>query len=436
MNANHEAQSRVVRMSVEEARRVRWLRNRLKPLGELLDEGYLDTYRLEWAAAKAYDPRLKEAARVLLEWQKEAQGKGTEDRTPATSPALQLGIRLEDARSTPWPFPPFKGQYMGTLTDSRQLSLKDLVYAAENAWDERVQQAAIALLLVRLEQQLREPPTPAGPLRVVSPRRSYAEQRQLSLAFLEGAIGGGCLAMALAYIVMVVLRQREATRPAFVLADALASPEGVLGIVLAVLLVGAILCAVLLLPRRFFRKLDQRIEGYRLGREGEDRVVEKARRALDGDWVLFRNVVIPGRRRSDLDIVLVGPCGLWAVEVKALRGEYRNCGDTWERRVGQQWRPMVKSPSRQARDNAIALAEFLRADAITTYVSAAIAWGTAESQLHVENPVVAVWSLDRLEDELANLRNGRRLDALSQRRIVDKLSKLNGADPAHAEAAL
>ena len=37
-------------MSLEEARSVMWLRNNHRPLGELLDEGFLDQRRLEWAA--------------------------------------------------------------------------------------------------------------------------------------------------------------------------------------------------------------------------------------------------------------------------------------------------------------------------------------------------------------------------------------------------
>ena len=46
------------RMSVHVARQVMWLRSRPKLLGDLLDEGYLNTARLEWAARKAFDPRL------------------------------------------------------------------------------------------------------------------------------------------------------------------------------------------------------------------------------------------------------------------------------------------------------------------------------------------------------------------------------------------
>ena len=59
-------------MGLAEAREVMWLRSNQWPLGELLDEGYLNLARLQWAAAKAYDPNLKEAARVLLESQERA----------------------------------------------------------------------------------------------------------------------------------------------------------------------------------------------------------------------------------------------------------------------------------------------------------------------------------------------------------------------------
>ena len=54
-------------LSLEAARKVMWLRTNHRPLGELLDEGYLNQSRLERAAAKAYDPKLKQAAVVLLD---------------------------------------------------------------------------------------------------------------------------------------------------------------------------------------------------------------------------------------------------------------------------------------------------------------------------------------------------------------------------------
>lgn len=430
MNAMPDAPVPAARMSVDEARRVHWLRNRPMPLGELLDEGYLDTYRLEWAAKKAYDPRIKQAARVVLDWQaaqRQVDAAARIVRTEAkgiAKPAVAVGVSLEDARAVPWPFGPLRGQPMGKLSETRQLSLKDLAFAVESAWDERVKQAAIALLLIRLEQTLQEPAPPRGIMRVVAAGRSYAERRQLSLAFAEGVIGGGVLALALGYLVTSAIGRPGSPRPAFNLTAALASAEGVIGVTLALIFVAGLLWLGLFVPRRLFKKLDGEIEAYRLGNEGEDRVVEKARLALDGDWVLFRNVMLPRRGRSDVDVVLVGPSGVWAIEVKALHGEYRNSGETWEFRSGGRWNQLRKSPSRQARRNAIALAEFLRADGINAYVTAVVAWVSQGSNVAIDNPSVAVWTIDRVEDELANLRNGRRLDATSHERIVDKLTRL------------
>jgi len=52
-------------MALQEARAVLWLRNYPKPLGQLVDQGYLDRQRLAWAALQACDPKLKSAARPL-----------------------------------------------------------------------------------------------------------------------------------------------------------------------------------------------------------------------------------------------------------------------------------------------------------------------------------------------------------------------------------
>ncbi len=47
--------------------------------------------------------------------------------------------------------------------------------------------------------------------------------------------------------------------------------------------------------------------------------VEELRYHLDGQWTLYRNPEWPHRRRGHVDLVLVGPGGLWALEVKARR---------------------------------------------------------------------------------------------------------------------
>src|SRR5260221_1980752 len=118
----------------------------------------------------------------------------------------QKSMPIEPARATLWPFRPCKGQPMGTLVDTKQLSLKDLGYAIENAWDERVRQAAIALMLVRLDQAIKDPTPFVGPLRVISGGRSFALRRQFLLRFAQGIIGGIVFGLLLAFLIVQVTR--------------------------------------------------------------------------------------------------------------------------------------------------------------------------------------------------------------------------------------
>lgn len=174
-------------MELPEARQVLWLKSNLRPMGKLFDEGYLSQTRLEWAAKWAYNPRQKEAAQVLLSSLNAIQEQPS---APTSSPELQIGMTLDQARQTAWPFGVLKGQLMGDLLNSKQLSLKDLGYAIETAWDLRVKQAAIALTLARLEQAIKEPPPSAGPVHIVSAGKSYAQKQETRLTLIQGLIFG------------------------------------------------------------------------------------------------------------------------------------------------------------------------------------------------------------------------------------------------------
>jgi hypothetical protein len=403
-------------MTVQEARSVLWLRNNPRPLGELLDEGYLTRARLEWAAAKAHDPGLRQAAQVLLDEQ-EAQHAQTE------AAPFPVGISMEDARATIWPFRPFKDRKMGGLVESLELSLKDLGYAIENAWEERVRRASIALMLLRLDQIVKEPKPPAGPLRVVSGGRSFAERRQLLLASIQGIVIGAALASSVFLFIFGAARE-STSQPSKPLSYFLATPARIVALVIVLAMFAGVFWLLPLLLDRFMKNLDKRIENYRKGGEGEDRVEIALRQALDGRWALFRNVVVPGRRKTDIDGVLVGPPGVWALEVKTLDGEYRNIGDEWDCRAGNQWKPAKAKPSWQADKNAIALKKFLAADGIKLYVDGAVVWANPDSPLTVENPSVAVWELDRLPDEVGNVWVEDKLTEATRNRIIEKLTQL------------
>jgi hypothetical protein len=417
----------MITMTVEEARTVLWLRNNHRPLGELLDQGYLNERRLAWAAEKAYDPKLKEAAAVLLEW---VRHNPAPSQQPPDSPApveplpeIQAGITVQQARAARWPFKPHKNRPMGELVDTQMVRLKDLAYAIENAWDERVRQAAIVLMAMRLNQVVDEPPPPTGPLRVVSAGRSYAERMQFLLTMIQGFIFGAVLSLLCLFLVQSILKSAK-SQPGKPIAEILASPVSVIAVViLLALAIGAGWLFSLVLDLAT-KQLDKRIAAYRKGQEGEDRVVEAVRQNLDGNWTLFRNVTLPGRNKGDIDLVLVGPTGVWTLEVKTFTGEYRNIGEQWEYRAGNRWKLRKPSPSRQAQDNAARLSSFFKADGVKQWVTPAVAWANPDSPLLVENPMVAIWTLDRLPEELGNIWQGQAIREPVLARIVEKLTVL------------
>ena len=202
------------------------------------------------------------------------------------------------------------------------------------------------------------------------------------------------------------------------------TPYGLLAVAIGMIILLLIFWLLVFIPDQIGKRLDKQIELFRFGEEGEERTVQMIVQALDGNWSLFRNVSLPGRNKGDLDIVLVGPPGVWVLEVKNLRGEYRNIGETWEYHHGKNWKIASANPSRQAKDNAARLGGFLQADHIKTWVNPAVVWANEESPLHVENPSAAVWMFNRLPDELGNIWQSEKLSKEERSKIVEKLTKL------------
>ncbi|MBK9210797.1 MAG: NERD domain-containing protein [Anaerolineales bacterium] len=271
----------------------------------------------------------------------------------------------------PWPFSPFKGQPMGMLVETKQISIKDLGFAIENAWDERARKAAMVLMLVRLDQVIKAPEEPAGLLHVVSGGRSYAEYKQDQLTLLQGMLFGGLLALSFAWLVWIFV-VRETNRTSTTISSVISTSAGIIALVVVIVLFIGLMALTLFVIDKIMNKIDKEKRNYRKGEEGENKTVEIMGQALDGNWSLFRNVVLLGAGKTDLDAVLVGPSGVWVLEVKAFTGEYRNIGEQWEYRIGNRWNLYKKSPSRQAKNNAVRLSDFFKADNISQWVNSAL----------------------------------------------------------------
>lgn len=410
-------------MSVNDARKIIWLCGNPRPMGELLDEGYLTEARLRWASEKAFASDLKLAARVLL------QSMGKSKNIPETRPlsfssnSFPIQTSLEQARNTLWPFHPYKDQLMGGLLDTQQLTLKDLGYAIENAWDEKVRQAAITLNLAQLKQALETPTPAAGFLHVFeSKERSFSERRQLVLSFLQGCLIGAILSAAIAAFIHIFTH----LSPVQAVSKIVAIPSG-WGLLILVLTVVLGLGSGKLLSLGLdwiMNRLETQINNHRQGQQGENNVVDRMRHLLDGNWHLFRNVVLPGGNKSDIDAVLIGPQGVWALEIKTFNGQYRVIGDQWQQKKGQLWKPIKSNPTQQAVSNAKRLSYFIRNRNVKVWVTPVVVWACPGNPLIIQNSTMTIWQLDQLTDEIGNLCGNQKLSDADKKVIVDKIAQL------------
>jgi hypothetical protein len=108
-------------------------------------------------------------------------------------------------------------------------------------------------------------------------------------------------------------------------------------------------------------------EKIRAGIAGEQLVATELGRALSDDWTLLRGY---RNRRGEIDHVLLGPKGLFAIEVKNVNATVQVDGDTWQADKYDNYGNLVeqylitdrkgRSPSEQLNESADELERFLR----------------------------------------------------------------------------
>ena len=332
--------------------------------------------------------------------------------------SLTTGMTLTQARSAIWPFKKNESPVnrpIGDALDDGIISLRDLLWASQNAYQIHVKDAAKAILLTRLLDV--EPKELPRPLRVVSGGRYTEWQERRSLLF-GGMLGG----IGMLFFLTTILGSTVEIVSPF-LFDV---PTWFLLLtVLAMLLA----FPLLKLMERYFQQAHQ----YQMGRWGEEKVADTLRDALNGQWSLFRNIEFPNRKWGDLDMVLVGQGGIWVFEIKAYTGQIRNIGDRWEKKGKWRWYRLSQNPGRQARRNASRLKEYLDHQGVrVAWVQPVVIWSGGQEHweenkpdtLDVDDPATPVWKLEVLADHLDEIWQGK---GLSETQVAQTIAVLNQA---------
>lgn len=405
-----------------------------RPVGELLESEKVTSRDLGWASWNAYDPVVKWAAAVCL------RANALEGISQAPSSAERVI----------WPFKDLD-RPMGELLEEHIITLHDLAYAVANAYTSEVREAAAILGAQIVRPQVDAPParsasetTSATQSFIEVPDTSHDKKEQEeeqaapedAARRKDSATNKDPATNDELYVVKgsayLHRKQKEKVQQKRILAWfgigflIVAMGGGTLGFVaslvgfkqlswgwmgISVVMLGV---AGWLAPRVMQLRMESK--NFSKGRRGERRLVAFLREELNGKWVLFRNVVLPGHQ-GDIDAILVGPRGIYALEVKAYSGYHRNQGKKWQKRRLGVWHTVDSNPTRQALRNAQHLHDYLESQGVGVWVEPCVVWA-GSGKVWLEHPAASVWQFSRPEHIQKDLRNGKRLSAEVIKQIV------------------
>ncbi len=439
--------------AVRDARAVEWpftaRGQKPRTLGALLDENQLTRQDLLWAMKEARNEEVRRAAQVIL----------------ATAHRLaDVTMALEDARLMAWPFRRLN-RPLGKLVETGLVRVKDLRRAAWYAKSARLREAARLMLPIALERREREQRKRAAQSEQQVERKTQSAELQAVVPTSPPEVGvskpeserpkvrvsedstakrrPGVVADDHSSRPMAIIQgsdylanevQRRYRQSALVAAFMIFLLLAGLLVVLVIIVMEFVrhqapplwlwpMGALLLLPLFWlsdrFMELWQEQQSFRRGQLGESQVARRLRHGFGGDWTLFRNVKLPGSQ-VDIDMVLLGPPGMFALEVKAYMGAYLYAKQHFYRRVMMTWRRMRHNPGKQARAAAKLLHDYIT-DTLNEdiWVEPRLVW-VGPGELVLKDPEVFVWFYDQLDQETERLR------ALPRQLSAERRAALSG----------
>jgi hypothetical protein len=332
------------------------------------------------------EPENEMAQRAIISIKNQLPEKTTQQDELVKCIVGNTGLTLNQALSVKWPF---KGvnRPIGEAIEFGNINLRDLAWASENAYDEQIQNAAKTVLLSRL-LKAKFGEIPAVPKIIIGSRYSEKQER-MSLLF-DGALTGFVMAIGIipglaiigSYFKLIVLRLN--------------------------FLILILIFLIMLLGVRLSHRLTEKAIRYKMGRRGEEKAVENFLYSFDGRWFLIRNFVWKYRKWGDVDLILIGPGGVWVFEVKAFSGKIRNLGNRWQKKGKFWWYDLPSNPGRQARRNAARVKEYLSENGIPIkWVTPVVIWAgdlspldEEKGHLTLENPETPVWKAEEIDKHI------------------------------------
>lgn len=184
-----------------------------------------------------------------------------------------------------------------------------------------------------------------------------------------------------------------------------------------------LLASSLVISRRG-KKHDIQSLKYKKGMMGEASVAS-ALKNLDNNYFLINDLKLKGKL-GNIDHIVLGPNGIFAVETKSFRGDIGCDGDEWTRRVkGSSSAKNLESPSYQIKRNAAEIRRLLQSagDIVKgkiLFVDGIVVFTDPEAHLELKSPTVPVVKLGELCDYI---KRSKSVDRYSSREL-ESIAKL------------
>lgn len=127
-------------------------------------------------------------------------------------------------------------------------------------------------------------------------------------------------------------------------------------------------------------------------------------RQLEKGYTLIRNMPL-GQSGIIIPMILLGPAGMYVIEITHLRGRYEAKGDSWNVEAGNQYKPAPVNLVQQTMRKALALQKYIERQGVTLAVPIEPVLIAGEPGLHIESvrPAIKVMMIDGIKGFVTGL---------------------------------
>lgn len=137
------------------------------------------------------------------------------------------------------------------------------------------------------------------------------------------------------------------------------------------------------------------------GNRGEEGIIKKLQ-TLSDEYIVITNWQPPNEKRGDVDLIVLGPQGVTALECKRYSTQFGCEGDFWYLKMDNGYKKRTKSLSKQTRGHMQSIKRHLKRTGIRSEVSGALVFHSL-TRASIENPAITVLDESAIAEFISRL---------------------------------